>query len=86
MQITLDLNPDEALALIQICERDIMFPEVATKVISECERYRHEWANDVRNLAYLRAEPKEDTHVYILDGHDNLIDITPEVLRDKGAI
>lgn len=44
MKIVLDLNPDEALALIQICEHDIWHPDVAQYVINEVERYRHEWA------------------------------------------
>jgi len=49
MKIVLELNPDEALALIQICERDILFPEVSTLVIDRTEKARHEWANEKRN-------------------------------------
>lgn len=63
MKIELDLNADEALALIQICERDILFPEVSTYVIDRVEKYRHEWANNVRNLAYLRANNGVDVYV-----------------------
>ena len=59
MQIKLELNPDEALALIQVLERDILFPEVSSYVISETEKTRHEWANNVRNLAYLRANGEQ---------------------------
>ena len=55
MKIELELNPDEALALIQVLERDILFPEVSQYAISQTEKARHEWANHVRNLAYLRA-------------------------------
>ena len=51
MKIELNLNPDEALALIQICERDILFPEVSKLVIDKTEQARHEWANARRNDA-----------------------------------
>ena len=59
MKILLDLNPDEALALIQVLERDILFRDLSSRVIDDLERARHEWANEVRNLAYLRAEDYE---------------------------
>jgi hypothetical protein len=67
MKIKLELNPDEALALIQVLERDILFPEVSSYVISQTEKARHEWANNVRNLAYLRAGE------YVLESSNNLI-------------
>ena len=76
MKIELNLNPDEALALIQICEHDIFFPEVARYVIDACERHRHEWAREQR-------ERQERTNIYVLDGHNNLIDITPHVLQEN---
>lgn len=44
MKVKLELNPDEALALIQICERDILFPEVSIYVIGQVEKYRYEYA------------------------------------------
>lgn len=55
MKVILDLNPDEALALIQVLEKDILFRDLTDRVIDDIERYRHEWANEVRNLGYLRA-------------------------------
>ena len=67
MKIELEVNPDEALALIQVLERDILFPEVSSYVISQTEKARHEWANNVRNLAYLRAGK------YMLESSINLI-------------
>lgn len=54
MQVKLELNPDECLALIQVLERDILFRDLTDRIINDLERVRHEWANDVRNLAYLR--------------------------------
>ena len=56
MQITLELNPDEALALIQVLEQDRIFPDVTIPVIDTLDKARREWANDVRNMAYLRRE------------------------------
>jgi len=79
MNIKLNLNPDEALALIQILERDIWFPEVSSRVIMDVEKARHEWANDVRNMAYLRAEQAKDDEPLEIDGHVGF-------LRIKGAV
>jgi len=76
MKIEIEVNPDEALALIQILERDIMFPEVSSRVILDVEKARHEWANDVRNMAYLRAETTDE---YSVEGHVGF-------LRIKGAV
>ena len=56
MKVILDLNPDECLALIQVLERDILFRDVTSRVIDDIDRHRRDWANDVRNLGYLRAE------------------------------
>jgi len=78
MKIEFELNPDEALALIQICERDIMFPEVSGYVISETEKARHEWANNVRNLGYLREAltPVEGEPDYDIDGNIGFLRVT----------
>lgn len=44
MQVIINVNPDEALALIQVLEHDIMHRDLSQRVIEEVERYRHEWA------------------------------------------
>ena len=54
MQVKLELNPDECLALIQVLERDLLFRDLTSRIIMDLEKVRHEWANDTRNLAYLR--------------------------------
>lgn len=126
MKIELNLNPDEALALIQVLEKDHIFPDVTGPIIRTLDEARLDWANDVRNMGYLRADrlavnpadidawqrwatkhkvdllditmhvreaeditgypvtegsPTHDDEgsVYILDGYDNLVDITPHV-------
>lgn len=122
MKIELTLNPDEALALIQVLEKDHVFTDVTGPIIRTLDEARLDWANDVRNMGYLRADrldvnpadmdawqrwaekhkvdlldismhvheaeditgwlPKDDDDegsVYILDGYDNLVDITPHV-------
>jgi hypothetical protein len=56
MQVKIELNPDECLALIQVLERDILFRDLSERVITDLERARHEWANEVRNMAYLREK------------------------------
>ncbi len=56
MKAILELNPDEMLALIQVLERDIIFRDLTSRVIEDLDRCRHEWANEVRNLGYLRAD------------------------------
>ena len=63
MQVTLEVNPDEALALIQVLERDILFRDLTERLILDVEKARHEWANDVRNMAYARAENGVDVYV-----------------------
>lgn len=133
MKIELNLNPDEALALIQVLEKDHIFPDVTGPIIRTLDEARLDWANDVRNMGYLRADkatinpadidawkrwatkhkvdmlditmqvreaedltgyptsdgpvtegsPTDDEgSVYVLDGTDNLIDITPRVLPE----
>jgi hypothetical protein len=57
MKVELELNPDEALALIQVLERDIFFRDLSERVINDLERARHEWANEVRNMGYMRVTP-----------------------------
>lgn len=125
MKIELTLNPDEALALIQVLEKDHVFTDVTGPIIRTLDEARLDWANDVRNMGYLRADrldvnpadmdawqrwaekhkvnlldismhvheaeditgwlPTPDDNdddegsVYILDGYDNLVDITPHV-------
>ena len=59
MKVILDLNPDECLALIQVLERDILFRDLSERIIDDVDRHRHEWANDVRNMGYLRAEDSD---------------------------
>lgn len=132
MKIELNLNPDEALALIQVLERDHVFPDVTGPIIRALDEARLDWAHDVRNLAHARellvnpadidawhrwekkhkvslrleripnpakddpfmhpAEPEyfyipvedtDDSNVYLLDGEDNLIDLTPQVLKGE---
>lgn len=131
MKIELTLNPDEALALIQVLEKDHVFTDVTGPIIRTLDEARLDWANDVRNMGYLRAdrldvnpadmdawqrwaekhkvnlldiamhvhEPEDITgwlpkdegpvtegsptddegSVYVLDGYDNLIDITHHI-------
>lgn len=133
MKVTLNLNPDEALALVQVLERDQVFTDVTEPVIHELERMRQKyftlrrestsqqlaaqfiampinpddadawnrWAD--KHRVNLRLETSEDTsecpgcdypmfdcrcdkpesNVYLLDGRDNLIDITETVLKGE---
>lgn len=125
MKIELNLNPDEALALIQVLEKDHIYPDVTGPIIRTLDEARLDWANDVRNMGYLRADkvtinpadmdawkrwaekhkidmlditmqvreaedltgyPTSDEpegSVYILDGANNLIDITPHVFKEN---
>lgn len=61
-QIEITLHPREAEMLIEHLVRRNDYPEVALKVANQCveqlsytEETPLDWANDVRNLAYLRS-------------------------------
>ncbi len=81
MKIVLDLNPDECLALIQVLERDIIFRDLSTRVIDDLERHRHEWANDVRNLGYLRVDNGVDVYVRPREEGDSPCETSTPVQR-----
>lgn len=122
MKIELNLNPDEALALIQVLERDHIFPDVTGPIIRTLDEARLDWANDAairagrgklgnllinpadadawnrwaekhkvnllditmhvkaaEDLAGYPLYDRDEGSVYVLDGYDNLVDITPHV-------
>lgn len=61
-QIEITLHPREAEMLIEHLAQRNDYPEIALKVANQCveqlsytEATPLDWANDVRNLAYLRS-------------------------------
>lgn len=67
MDINIKLNPDEALALIQVLEHDILHRDLSQRVIGEIEHVRHEWAlnrrkNNAPTLSCVPAEQGGDSN------------------------